>query len=39
MAGTLVAYTNDLESAAGADRRCVSFRPRLTGPEAVLGYA
>ncbi len=36
MAGALVAYAEDLESAADADGRCVSFHPRLTGPKAAL---
>ncbi len=36
MAGALVAYAEELESGADADGPCVSFRPRLTGPKAVL---
>ena len=36
MAGALIAYAEDLESAADADARGASLAPRLTGPRAVL---
>ena len=36
MAAALEAYALDLESAADADARDVSFVPRLTSPKAVL---
>jgi hypothetical protein len=36
MAGALVAYAEELESAADADGRCASSPPRSTGPEAAL---
>jgi hypothetical protein len=36
MAGALVAYAEDLESAADADGRCGFSRPRSTGSKAVL---
>jgi hypothetical protein len=35
-AAALVAYAEELESAADADGQCASPRPRLTGPRAVL---